>query len=716
MKRHGKRNLFIRYISLFFGVMLMVMVTVLAIFVVVSGKQLNESISLTLQQNMQNAAEDLDNQLEVFKKISYDIKVNIYYKQSFVNRKVINEMQMIDLLDQFQTYSVLSKSYFYFFKDADQVYFPKAKNDFVLYATSILKVSDVDALYSKLNNIERITIIKTDNNLIIVAIPIFEIGASSNQMSSVISFILTESELISRFEETSGIRNANISIYYNKQELAETSYKQTNVVHNNSTDNRIPVISVKSSSNQFEVHLQPESGWYFSVYDLLIVRYRWYILGSISIVIVLSFVLAYILYKPVKGIAGKYNRLFSVQSESGNELDQIELMLNQSLMYKIDTMASIQKQFILLKEQLILILINGKANDSWRKQMDSIGFPMDSMFFCVIIIEIRDSDTSTCDENQLCNMIEELSYDLVRFLAVRGEKENQIIVLLNFDESDFINDAKDMLSAILSTTELDYNLYEGIVCSEIERVKTSYMLAFSSCIESQHHRETQSGSLDSSFRAINDIQDQLVLAVRKADMSLAEVYLSKLIGIIETSIQSQLMFKVIYTDTLSKLIKQFVDDANYQEMQAYIGDIVLADSLASFQSGLQVLLVRLCEYTISSNQKKQSVMCQKLMEALQSKALEYDFSIEKLAEMMNISANYVSIILKDQTGRTFKEHIVGIRIDEAKRLLLESTQNVSAISINVGYLSVSYFIKIFKEAVGLTPAKYRELQPMNRNQ
>ena len=48
-----------------------------------------------------------------------------------------------------------------------------------------------------------------------------------------------------------------------------------------------------------------------------------------------------------------------------------------------------------------------------------------------------------------------------------------------------------------------------------------------------------------------------------------------------------------------------------------------------------------------------------------------------------------------------------MRIQQAKKLLLNTSFSVADIAEKVGYGSASYFIKVFKSAVGLPPDAYR---------
>ncbi|MGH1886529.1 helix-turn-helix transcriptional regulator [Enterococcus avium] len=50
------------------------------------------------------------------------------------------------------------------------------------------------------------------------------------------------------------------------------------------------------------------------------------------------------------------------------------------------------------------------------------------------------------------------------------------------------------------------------------------------------------------------------------------------------------------------------------------------------------------------------------------------------------------------------------RIEQAKVLLTQSNLSIKSISQNIGYSQTSYFCKIFKELVGMTPVNYRKIK------
>jgi len=64
--------------------------------------------------------------------------------------------------------------------------------------------------------------------------------------------------------------------------------------------------------------------------------------------------------------------------------------------------------------------------------------------------------------------------------------------------------------------------------------------------------------------------------------------------------------------------------------------------------------------------------------------------------------------LKDATGMTFSAYIGSIRIAQATKMLLETTDTVELISLRCGYKTKSTFYRAFAEVYHCTPAEYRK--------
>ena len=94
-----------------------------------------------------------------------------------------------------------------------------------------------------------------------------------------------------------------------------------------------------------------------------------------------------------------------------------------------------------------------------------------------------------------------------------------------------------------------------------------------------------------------------------------------------------------------------------------------------------------------------------------------DLSLYDIAEkVFYIHPNYLSKLLKMETGMTFSRYLTFIRMDKAKQMLCDSTLSISAISGFVGYNSPSYFVQTFHRMMGMTPNEFRKkngIEPEN---
>jgi two-component system response regulator YesN len=86
-----------------------------------------------------------------------------------------------------------------------------------------------------------------------------------------------------------------------------------------------------------------------------------------------------------------------------------------------------------------------------------------------------------------------------------------------------------------------------------------------------------------------------------------------------------------------------------------------------------------------------------------------DISLNKVAEIVFLTPNYLSEIFSKEEGCTFKEFGIRARIEIAKKLLGDLQYKTNDIAGLVGYADAHHFSKLFKKHTGLTPSEYRKL-------
>lgn len=113
--------------------------------------------------------------------------------------------------------------------------------------------------------------------------------------------------------------------------------------------------------------------------------------------------------------------------------------------------------------------------------------------------------------------------------------------------------------------------------------------------------------------------------------------------------------------------------------------------------------------------RMQSVRCNKIYSKQIVKAIEYinehlhsRILLSDAAEALHLSEAYLSRLFKAETGSTFSEFVSRRKIENAAKLVLYSEYTDAEISSLLSFSSQSYFIKLFRKYMGMTPKEYRK--------
>lgn len=84
-----------------------------------------------------------------------------------------------------------------------------------------------------------------------------------------------------------------------------------------------------------------------------------------------------------------------------------------------------------------------------------------------------------------------------------------------------------------------------------------------------------------------------------------------------------------------------------------------------------------------------------------------NISLNALANQVFLSPKYLSDLFKKETGENYTKYLVYVRMEHAKKYLLQMDLKIYEVAEMVGYVSPKQFIKVFKKEVGITPGEYR---------
>lgn len=90
---------------------------------------------------------------------------------------------------------------------------------------------------------------------------------------------------------------------------------------------------------------------------------------------------------------------------------------------------------------------------------------------------------------------------------------------------------------------------------------------------------------------------------------------------------------------------------------------------------------------------------------------EDPITLKEVSQALHVSTFYFCKMFKKATGLTFTNYLGRVRIERAKKMLLDHNRRISEIAYDVGFGSLTHFNRVFRRIVGQSPSDYREHVP-----
>lgn len=118
---------------------------------------------------------------------------------------------------------------------------------------------------------------------------------------------------------------------------------------------------------------------------------------------------------------------------------------------------------------------------------------------------------------------------------------------------------------------------------------------------------------------------------------------------------------------------------------------------------LCIMLEHLLQSNLKENGDEYNLILQFLNE------YHTNITLSDLAKHFNRSKSHISHLFKKTNGETIRSYCNILKLEDAKKLLLNTNMPITDIAYNVGFNDTSYFISLFKSTFGITPLHYRRI-------
>ena len=99
-------------------------------------------------------------------------------------------------------------------------------------------------------------------------------------------------------------------------------------------------------------------------------------------------------------------------------------------------------------------------------------------------------------------------------------------------------------------------------------------------------------------------------------------------------------------------------------------------------------------------------LCEKIKSLVAAKRFS-EVRVKEIADELGYHEKYLSSVFRKTEGRTLKDYISSFRMEEAKRMLLETDFTVAEIAYCLNFDDPHNFSRFFKRGAGTTPSEFR---------
>jgi YesN/AraC family two-component response regulator len=671
------------------------------LFLLMLHEQEKESTRLYYQEKADTMINDLSTQIEDLEAFSQRLIINEKYMYSTVFKEKYNERVLLDDFKVYRNFSYLTQNMFLHYVGCDHVF--RAEGDTVITEVFFrhLSTDERNTLESVLNDPGDHTNIFLLSDSIYIIIP-FKADFGLMAPKAVLGTVLSREALENRFELVCGRPEGNVALYQGDRLIYCSDYTAFAEGKNNTIVSANP-------DGELTLHYIPDNNTLYSLHDLLHVML---FLLVISAIVGLAILFADRVYKPLQEISDKYYPSIPVvnKSEFNNLYEEIEGILDTALQERLTAAVEVERKQELLKQQILKSLLNGTHIQDMEAYLIKLNITLPGPYFYVISVAFQ----QIIDEafwNQLQEELKKIA--AVReceYLYTVGEYESkQMSIVCSLNDRDSEEDMSECIQEVVNSYGIPAVLGVGKVYEGLQRISASWLESVDNL-----YRKDDSAVLSKTEYSYKDLQwlaDALSIGNEKVLLD----GLNKYVQWIRENNKSMLMQLYLFSEFIGELAR--ASRSSGVELSNHTISLVLsARTVDTFYEGVSAAIKEYCEKFKTLNKKRTDSKAVQICEYIQAHFMEYDLSLETIANKLNVPSVDVRTAVYNVSGKKYTDYVTSLRMEYAKKLMLEQKLSVADICEAVGYSSVSYFIRIFKETTGTTPAKFmKEIRTFKAN-
>lgn len=385
------------------------------------------------------------------------------------------------------------------------------------------------------------------------------------------------------------------------------------------------------------------------------------------------------------------------------------------------------RQKVYMRERCLNELYHGADPEEIREQLKVLGMELHDGFFQVAMAGIfqgshgpvRSMEDRVLYRMRASELLKEYVRDKKGMYVIQGDMQASII-LNNQEETDFQEECAAMLKFLSQTLQCRVYIGVGGSCDHMEKIKNSYREAADSLQFYYMHNQSEVICFrdiypyyDSEMNVDNEAIHKFSFYIRSGLAEQAKEMIDSMFGLLKGR-GGQKHQVLIWSVRLIVEIETVLLELNMRladvmpEGSNLIKNLFFFESMGEARAYLDTIVDASVKKVVGEIKAKEKNLVTVLCDYVEAHYTEEELSLSRIARDMYTNASYLSRVLKEKTGQTFRGYLFKLRMEKAMELLRDTDNKGYEVAEMVGIKDPHYFSVCFKKYTGLSVSDYKK--------
>ena len=647
-------------------------------------------------QKLQLMINDLEDNFALHSEIALKLSTSVKFHPETLSHNKYQDLELLEEFTHYHNLSPLSEEMFLFYSEKDYIFQSTG------YTTSLSVYLDTFAANERkiLSNVLGASQ-TTDQYLLLsdklIIIKPLKLYSAQSAHHALLGFVIPQDTLIDRFKLVSGGLDGDLALYCRDALLLSSA---SDTKHPSNTD----LYSKSTSDQAFRITYQPTHSQFPYASNVLI--YILLLFSLWGIVMTIASLFAKRTKSSLMSISGKYRGHVTTTdtSEPDDILTDIQAMIEHLIASNADIQTQVLAKQSILRDQIIYNLLHGDISyDAQTLLSEHFDFP-GPCYYAGCIAFAPSSETTEEQRNHLAMALMDLTNkDTDEYIYAIYESSSALVNFICSSTEEQTSSLSDCIYEIASGFGEDITVSVGPICGDLSGIHNSWLQS-----NDLLYADISLDSIDFANITYDTNIQHMLSSVTEGNSDATIQAFNLYFDSVDEANKSALLMQKIYIQFANELVTLSNNhriELNYQEIHS----VITAKEHSQFVQHAHSLLRHICEQRKLQIGTTKSSVSQTIVSYIREHYTDYDISIEKVALDTNTTPALVRSVVHQESGFLYRDYIVHLRLEYAKKLLLSTKLSVADICAKVGYANTSYFVRIFRENTGVTPSKFRQI-------